>query len=290
MTSNRKIAANRSNSANSTGPKTPSGKRQSRANALKSGFYSNELRISDADRAAFEATRAVLFDQLAPRTALQSLAFEQLVACTWRIKLALRMETACLTARLSTSNETENETTDDAPPEWYGATDGSTRRSLRMLAGLREHVSSVGLLHIEDRAWKDQIVNSLGPGFFEILLRFKNADVDAIRLAKHLLEHARLYGGGLPKFYGARSPSDEPIAGEQIENPSTSLPPQVQLEMALAIIDLQVYHLKDTLKMRQQGDAAQVVVRPEFPRYFAEASRDWQRAFHGYLEVKKKRL
>ena len=234
--------------------------------------------------------RTDLADQLAPHTALQRVAFEQLVTCTWRIKLALRMESGCLTARLCTLKETESKTSDDAPPEWYGTTDGSTRRTLRMLAGLREHVSAVGLLHIEDLAWKDSIVTALGPGFFEILIRFKNADVECMRLAKHLLEHARLYGGDPTVFYDTKARAEEPVSGEQMNNPSTSLPPQVQLEMALAVIDLQSQHLKDTLRMRQQGDVAQVIVRPEFPRYFAEASRDWQRAFRGYLEVKKKRL
>ncbi|PYX41283.1 MAG: hypothetical protein DMG81_04175, partial [Acidobacteria bacterium] len=77
----------------------------------------------------------------------------------------------------------------------------------------------------------------------------------------HLLEHARLYGGDPTVFYDTKARAEEPVSGEQMNNPSTSLPPQVQLEMALAVIDLQSQHLKDTLRMRQQGDVAQVIVR-----------------------------
>ena len=40
----------------------------------------------------------------------------------------------------------------------------------------------------------------------------------------------------------------------------------------------------------EEGDGAQAVMHPEFPGYFSEATRDWQRAIDGYLKLRKKRL
>ena len=143
MTSPAKIAANRANGAKSTGPKTPSGKRYSKINALKTALYCPELNITDQDRQAFEALRADLAIQLAPSSALRRIAFEQTVACAWRVKLALRMEAACLAGHLSAKTEEDEAkrgVREKAPAEWYATSEASIHRAVRFLGDLREHV------------------------------------------------------------------------------------------------------------------------------------------------------
>src|SRR5713226_2111947 len=92
MTSFKKIDANKRNAAKATGPTTEMGKRRVRLNALKHGFYAHELTVSEADKRDFEILRESLWAQLAPRSALQDVGFEQIVTCCWRCKLAIRME------------------------------------------------------------------------------------------------------------------------------------------------------------------------------------------------------
>src|ERR1035441_4386181 len=87
-----KAESNRRNALKSTGPNTPRGKRYSRSNALKHGVYSKELLVSEADNPEFEEMRAGLKAELKPSTMLQGLAFDYIVVCHWRCKLALRLE------------------------------------------------------------------------------------------------------------------------------------------------------------------------------------------------------
>jgi hypothetical protein len=293
MTSPKKMAANRANAAKSTGPKTPSGKCHSKINAVKFGFYASELLISDRDREAFDALQVDLATQLAPRSALQRIACEQIIACVWRVKQALRMEAACLAGRLGTEKESEvgSAGREFSPPEWYGTTDGNVRRAIRFLGDLREHVSQNGLRRVaEDPAWKDPIVGFFGPEFFELLVPFKDLNIDAIQLTRHLVEQSRIFDWPLPTFNVAESPTDQSASAERAQKEPPSMPPELQLNMVIAIIDLQSQHLKDALRTRSVGDVAQVVIRQEFPRYFSEASRDLQRALDSYIKLKKKRL
>jgi len=92
----RKIAANRSNSRKSTGPKTARGKRHSRRNALKHGILSNALLIREGpgaeDQAAFDKSLLSLRHAHKPGNDREEQVVEEIAICDWRLARCLRCE------------------------------------------------------------------------------------------------------------------------------------------------------------------------------------------------------
>jgi hypothetical protein len=85
--------ASRQNGAKSRGPKTPEGKARSAQNALKHGLRAEKFVVlGDEDLAAFDALEAALMAELAPQGALQAVLARRIVAATWRLERAERME------------------------------------------------------------------------------------------------------------------------------------------------------------------------------------------------------
>ncbi len=88
-----RAAASRRNGAKSRGPKTPEGKARSARNALKHGLCARQtVVLGDEDLAAFEALEAALMAELAPQGALQAVLARRIVAATWRLERAERIE------------------------------------------------------------------------------------------------------------------------------------------------------------------------------------------------------
>src|SRR5580704_11615770 len=70
MRTTKKIVANQLNARRSSGPRTATGKDNSRRNAVKHGFFSEELVFTDIEKAEFQALHRSLQSQLKPKTAL----------------------------------------------------------------------------------------------------------------------------------------------------------------------------------------------------------------------------
>ena len=91
--STARAEASRRNGAKSRGPKTPEGKARSAQNALKHGLRARKhVVLPDEDGAAFAAHEAALLDELAPQGALQTVLAQRIVAATWRLARAERLE------------------------------------------------------------------------------------------------------------------------------------------------------------------------------------------------------
>jgi hypothetical protein len=88
-----RAAASRTNGAKSRGPKTPDGKARSAQNALKHGFRAQKYMVLPQENAAeFKALEAALMEELAPVGALQTVLAQRVVAATWRLARAERLE------------------------------------------------------------------------------------------------------------------------------------------------------------------------------------------------------
>jgi hypothetical protein len=281
MTSFQKKDSNKRNAAKSTGPKTETGKRHVRLNALKHGFYAHELTVSEADERDFEILRESLRAQLAPRTAVQDVGFEQIVTCCWRCKLAIRMEMSGLKAHFVARDASPSN--DNAPPRdvrethWYGASYGDLRNGLRILKELREDISENGPLHLE--RWKDQIIKAFGLGFYDSISEWKDMSISSVQVAEFIQKHEETFNMPLPA--SSRPP----------EGVKTIADPKQKLQMLLKLVDLEAQHLSDLQRISSASSLTRESAPNEFaPRYFATASRDLQRAVDWYLYLRSNSL
>jgi hypothetical protein len=96
-----RAAASRRNGAKSRGPKTPEGKARSAQNALKHGLCAQQCVVLPGERAsAFAALEAALLEELAPEGALQAVLAQRVVAASWRLARAERLEAELFTREM----------------------------------------------------------------------------------------------------------------------------------------------------------------------------------------------
>jgi len=86
MTSQRQIEANRLNAQGSTGPRTPDGKERVASNALKHGLTGKRVVLPNENPEEFDTFRSALWEELAPRGALEEVLAEEIVADVWRLR------------------------------------------------------------------------------------------------------------------------------------------------------------------------------------------------------------
>jgi hypothetical protein len=257
------------------------GKRNVRLNALKHGFYAHELTVSKPDQRDFDMLTESLRVQLAPRSALQDIGFEQVVTCCWRCKLAIRLEMRRLREQFTAQDQATSN--DSGPPQdirhlqWYGASRLDLRNGMRILKELRQDISDDGPSHLAN--WKDQIMQVFGPGFYEALSEWKDVNITALIMAEHLQRHAETFKMPLPED------STLPAGPKLVPDPKQ------KLQMMLKLIDLQAQHLSDLHQINSEASQMRQTASSEFAsHYFATASRDLQRAVDWYLYLRSKEL
>ena len=95
-TSARQIAANRSNAAKSTGPRTRAGREVSKMNALKHGILSRQVlvrgQVLQESEAELEALHQRFREEFHPQGPLEELLVDQIVTAHWRLRRALSAE------------------------------------------------------------------------------------------------------------------------------------------------------------------------------------------------------
>ena len=97
MSSQKQIDANRRNARHSTGPRSPGGKAQARANAQRHGLSGHTLPLlAGEDGAAFDALLAELHAELEPASALEAGLVDDVAQLLWRIRRAETLEAAVL--------------------------------------------------------------------------------------------------------------------------------------------------------------------------------------------------
>ncbi len=88
----KKLAANRANAQNSTGPKTLRGMDKSKYNAAKHGVYATSTFIWGEDEDLYGAIRLEQLKIYKPKTYIEKLLVDQLVDKLWMVKRVMRAE------------------------------------------------------------------------------------------------------------------------------------------------------------------------------------------------------
>src|SRR5476649_2609684 len=96
MTTDKQIAANRSNAQKSTGPKTDDGKLRSRQNAFRHGLSAQTV-ISLVEKAdEYADFETLIIADYEPQTTIERVLVERLTSLLWRLRRAVTMETGLL--------------------------------------------------------------------------------------------------------------------------------------------------------------------------------------------------
>src|SRR5450432_3449049 len=99
------IAANRRNSALSTGPKTPEGKERSRRNALKHGLTGEGVALPDEDAAEVASRFQELQEELLPSGLSSRLSLRRFAYLSVRLERCERLDTAVYSKRVRHADE-----------------------------------------------------------------------------------------------------------------------------------------------------------------------------------------
>ncbi len=91
MTTNKQLAANQQN-AKLGGVKTEAGKAASKHNALKHGLLSRQTLVKNENKKQLEELAQRLQDCLMPENEMETILVEKIIADTWRLKRALKIE------------------------------------------------------------------------------------------------------------------------------------------------------------------------------------------------------
>jgi hypothetical protein len=92
MSTEAQIIANRRNSQQSTGPRSPEGKAVVSQNAVKHGLFALEAVISGESRADFDLYRDEILAELAPVGRMESMLAARVVSLSWRLKRVENMQ------------------------------------------------------------------------------------------------------------------------------------------------------------------------------------------------------
>jgi hypothetical protein len=301
MNPGKKIVANRANARRSSGPRTATGKSNSCRNDVKHGLFSEELILSDMEKAEFQALQNSIRSQLQPTTPLRRIALEEIVCCAWRCKLATRQEMWQLRALLDVPRDGEPQpeepTASAAMTRWFGSGRRELTEGIRMLKALEQAVRAKGRVPEE---WKERLDRAFGVEFYESLVKWPTISLDAILMANHLVRHMDTFGSRRPRVNDKESPqagADDKkslqTGTEEKESPEVILDPVQNLRMVFKLIEQLTGFLRDLARSWEtRGLAGPQAAGPtDFaPRYFTTSSRDLHRAVNWYAHLQEQNL
>ena len=96
MTTEKQIIANQQNARHSTGPRTESGKRRSRRNAVRHGLAAETVIDSLEDAADYSAFERAIKTDYSPQSAIEGQLVSRLASLLWRLRRAVIIESGLL--------------------------------------------------------------------------------------------------------------------------------------------------------------------------------------------------
>ena len=98
MSTEAQKLANRRNAQKSTGPRTSEGRAAVSQNAVKHGLLTRQDVITSESQADFDLYRQRMLAELAPASPMESMLAERIVALSWRLKRAGRIQNQTIDA------------------------------------------------------------------------------------------------------------------------------------------------------------------------------------------------
>src|SRR4029453_18741494 len=96
MATDKQIIANQKNARYSTGPRTESGKRRSRRNAIRHGLAAETVIDTLEDAADYRAFERAIKSDYSPQTAIEGQLVTRLASLLWRLRRAVIIESGLL--------------------------------------------------------------------------------------------------------------------------------------------------------------------------------------------------
>src|SRR5262249_36511197 len=96
MATEKQIIANQQNARHSTGPRTESGKRRSRRNAVRHGLTAETVIDGFEDAADYRAFERAIKSDYSPQTAIEGQLVTRLASLLWRLRRAVTIESGLL--------------------------------------------------------------------------------------------------------------------------------------------------------------------------------------------------
>jgi hypothetical protein len=300
ISSNTKSEANRKNALESTGPKTPRGQRYSRCNALKHGFYSRELLVSEADQPEFEELRQPLRAQYEPATTMQLLAFDTIVSCAWRCKLGIRLERRQLISQFQALAKQEQTTSADASA---GLLVGQHRINMDDIRSYIRLLVDASVEYIDSKRFRkdteELLTRRFGSEFLETLKCWDPfCTQSAVESFEHVLEKWAT-GKGISDPQSVEEPNtalgpdsvewDHP---RRLQYPRVVLDPLQKKVIVVMLLDERRHYLEQLLRTmvhnRLGGDEEKVKERLDFnPGFLTAANRELRRAVDWFIHLKE---
>src|SRR5215510_14736675 len=102
MATEKQILANQQNAKHSTGPRTESGKRRSRRNAVRHGLSVETVIDTLEDAADYRAFERTIKSDYSPQTAIEGQLVRRLASLLWRLRRAVIIESELLNMQAET--------------------------------------------------------------------------------------------------------------------------------------------------------------------------------------------
>jgi hypothetical protein len=102
MATEKQIVANQQNAQHSTGPRTKSGKRRSRRNAVRHGLTAETVIDTLEDAADYRAFERAIKSDYSPQTAIEGQLVSRLASLLWRLRRAVIVESGLLNMQAET--------------------------------------------------------------------------------------------------------------------------------------------------------------------------------------------
>jgi hypothetical protein len=96
MATEKQIIANQHNAKHSTGPRTETGKRRSRRNAVRHGLKAETVIVSLEDAADYGVFERAIKSDYSPQTAIEGQLVSRLASLLWRLRRAVIVESGLL--------------------------------------------------------------------------------------------------------------------------------------------------------------------------------------------------